>query len=86
MAQQLRTPDLDKQRVAMKKLSFLIGRWSGQAHVQRMIEGIGRTVSDNQLVLQAMGIISYDDEAETYRMRAFTSWRARSSCWTMARA
>ena len=35
MAQQLRTPDLDKQRVAMKKLSFLIGRWSGQAHVQR---------------------------------------------------
>lgn len=71
MAQQLRTPDLDKQRAAMKKLSFLIGRWSGQAHLQRglgepallmqteeaqykldglvlMIEGIGRTVSDDE--------------------------------------
>jgi hypothetical protein len=35
MAQQLRTPDLDKQSVAMKKLSFLVGTWSGQAHVQR---------------------------------------------------
>ena len=40
-----------------------------------MIEGIGRTVSDNQPVLQALGIISYDDEPETYRMRAFNDGR-----------
>jgi hypothetical protein len=94
MAQQLRTPDLDKQRVAMKKLSFLVGRWSGQAHIQRgpgepvvlvqteeaqykldglvlLIEGIGRTVSDSKPVLQALAIISYDDDTETYHMRAF---------------
>ena len=98
MAQQLRTPDLDKQRVAMKKLSFLVGKWSGQAHLQRgpgepvalaqteeaqykldglvlTIEGIGRTVSDNKPVLQALAIISYDDDTETYRMRAFNDGR-----------
>ena len=28
-------PDLEKQRVAMRKLSFLTGSWSGEAHVQR---------------------------------------------------
>ena len=98
MAQQLRTPDLDKQRVAMKRLSFLIGRWSGQAHVQRgpgeplllmqreevqykldglvlMIEGIGRTANDNKPVLQALGMISFDDETGTYHMRAFNDGR-----------
>ena len=36
MAQQpLHQPDLAKQRAAMQKLSFLIGSWSGEAHVQR---------------------------------------------------
>jgi hypothetical protein len=36
MAQQpLHQPDLEKQRVAMKKLSFLTGSWAGEAHVQR---------------------------------------------------
>lgn len=98
MAQQLRTPDLDKQRAAMKKLSFLIGRWSGQAHLQRglgepvllmqteeaqykldglllMIEGIGRTVGESEPVLQALAIISYDDDTETYYIRAFNDGR-----------
>ena len=32
-----------------------------------MIEGIGRTISDGQPVLQVLGIISYDDESGTYR-------------------
>ncbi len=32
-----------------------------------MSEGIGRTISDGQPVLQALGIISYDDESGTYR-------------------
>jgi hypothetical protein len=98
MTQQLRIPDLAKQHEAMKKLSFLVGKWSGQAHVHRgpgepvmllqteqaqykldglvlMIEGIGRTVSDNQPVLQALGIISYDDDTERYHMRAFNDGR-----------
>lgn len=39
------------------------------------IEGIGRNEPDNSPVLQALGIISYDDETHTYRMRAFNDGR-----------
>jgi len=39
------------------------------------IEGIGRTKSDNRPILQALGIISFDDETGTYRMRAFNDGR-----------
>lgn len=39
-----------------------------------MIEGIGRTKS-GQPVLQALGLISYDDETHTYHMRAFNDGR-----------
>jgi hypothetical protein len=36
MAQQsFHQPDLTKQREAMRKLDFLIGSWSGEAHLQR---------------------------------------------------
>jgi hypothetical protein len=40
-----------------------------------VIEGAGRTKSNGQPVLQAFGIISYDDETATYRMRAFNDGR-----------
>jgi len=40
-----------------------------------VIEGIGRAKSDGQPVLQALGIISYDEENKTYRMRAFNDGR-----------
>ena len=40
-----------------------------------VIEGVGRTKSAGQLVLQAFGIISYDDESGTYCMRAFNDGR-----------
>src|SRR6266404_386270 len=40
-----------------------------------VIEGVGRTKSAAQPLLQAFGIISYDDEAETYRLRAFNDGR-----------
>jgi hypothetical protein len=40
-----------------------------------MIEGVGRAKSGGQPVLQALGIISYDDESEAYRMRAFNDGR-----------
>jgi len=40
-----------------------------------MIEGIGRKESDGQPVLQALGVISYDDETKTYYMRAFNDGR-----------
>jgi hypothetical protein len=39
------------------------------------IEGIGRTKPDNTPVLQALGIISFDDETGTYCMRAFNDGR-----------
>ncbi|PYT81234.1 MAG: hypothetical protein DMG40_10275 [Acidobacteria bacterium] len=39
------------------------------------IEGIGRSKTDNKPVLQALGIISFDDEADTYHMRAFNDGR-----------
>lgn len=39
------------------------------------IEGIGRTKADSKPALQALGIVSYDDENGTYRMRAFNDGR-----------
>ena len=39
------------------------------------IEGIGRTKLDNKPVLQALGIISFDDETGVYHMRAFNDGR-----------
>ena len=39
------------------------------------IEGIGRTKLDSKPVLQALGIISFDDETRTYHMRAFNDGR-----------
>jgi len=82
----------------MKKLSFLIGKWSGEARILRgsgdtleliqteeaqyrlgglvlMIEGIGRSKSDGKAVLQALGIVSYDDDAAAYRLRAYNDGR-----------
>jgi hypothetical protein len=98
MAQTPRTPDVEAQRAAMKKLGFLVGEWSGEASALRgpgqfveltqtesaqfkldglvlVIEGVGRTKADGKLSLRALGLISFDDEAETYRMRAFNDGR-----------
>jgi muconolactone delta-isomerase len=98
MAQQPRVPNTELQRTAMKKLSFLMGKWSGEVRLFRgstepvemlqmekaeykldslllTIEGTGRNKSDGKLGLQAFGIVSYDDEAGTYRMRAFNDGR-----------
>jgi hypothetical protein len=36
-----RTPDLDAQRAAMKKLEFLVGKWAGEV---RMLRGPGEPV------------------------------------------
>jgi hypothetical protein len=97
MTEPLRVPDLEAQRSAMKKLSFLVGTWVGEAHVLRgpgqivqlvqteearykldglilVIEGVGRT-SEGAAVLQAFGVISYEDERNSYRMRAFNDGR-----------
>jgi hypothetical protein len=98
MAQPPPAPNIEAQRAAMKKLSFLIGKWSGSARLLRgpgeplelfqteeahykldglilMIEGIGRSKSDGKVALQALGIVSYDDKAGAYRMRAYNDGR-----------
>jgi hypothetical protein len=98
MAQIPRNPDLEAQRLAMKKLDFLVGSWLGEARVAHVagentelmqteeakykldglilvIEGVGRAQSSGAPMLQAFGIISYDDEIQTYRMRAFNDGR-----------
>src|SRR5947207_10542567 len=98
MAQMPRTPDLEAQRTAMKRLGFLVGEWSGEASVLRgpgefvelaqtesaqfkldglvlLIEGVGRSKSDGKLALQALGLVSFDDETGTYHMRAFNDGR-----------
>jgi Protein of unknown function (DUF1579) len=40
-----------------------------------MVEGVGKSKSDGKATLQAFGIISYDDAAGVYRMRAFNDGR-----------
>jgi hypothetical protein len=98
MSQLPRVPDLEAQRETMKKLAFLIGKWSGEARLLRgpnesvellqteeaqykldglilTIEGVGRTKPGGQPLLQAFGIVSYDDESGTYRFRAFNDGR-----------
>ena len=68
-ARLLRVPgewmDLHQSEEAQYKLDGLI----------LVIEGVGRTKSDGRLVLQAFGVISFDDETATYRMRAFNDGR-----------
>jgi hypothetical protein len=57
--------DLHQSEEAQYKLDGLI----------LVIEGVGRTKSDEQSVLQALGVISFDDETATYRIRAFNDGR-----------
>ena len=40
-----------------------------------VIEGVGRTKPEGKPVLQALGIISYDDVSSRYHMRAFNDGR-----------
>jgi hypothetical protein len=98
MTQPPRVPDTESQRTAMKKLSFLVGEWAGEARILPsggeslellqteeaefkldglilMIEGIGCNKANGKRALQALGLISYDDEAGTYHMRAFNDGR-----------
>jgi len=40
-----------------------------------IIEGSGRTKADGKIALQAFAVVSYDDEAGAYRMRAYNDGR-----------
>ena len=57
--------DLQQSEEAQYKLDGLL----------LVIEGVGRTKSDGRCVLQALGVISFDDETATYRIRAFNDGR-----------
>jgi len=57
--------ELIQTEVAQYKLNALI----------LTIDGVGRTKSDGKPSLQALGVISYDDETKTYHMRAFNDGR-----------
>jgi hypothetical protein len=99
MTQLPRVPDAEVQRAAMRKLSFLVGKWTGEARILRgvgeslelvqteeaefklnglilVIEGTGRNTADGKAALQALGMISFDDESGTYHMRAYNDGRS----------
>jgi hypothetical protein len=40
-----------------------------------MIEGIGCNKTDGKVTLQALGVVSYDDETGTYHMRTYNDGR-----------
>jgi hypothetical protein len=40
-----------------------------------LIEGVGRSQADGKPLLQALGVVSYDDASGTYTMRAFNDGR-----------
>jgi hypothetical protein len=40
-----------------------------------VIEGIGKTKAEGKVALEALGIVSYDDETGTYRMHAYNDGR-----------
>jgi hypothetical protein len=105
-AQQPRTPNVEAQRAAMKKLDFLLGKWSGEARVIRpgepldliqtedvqyklddlllQVEGTGTKKADGAVAFRALAIISYDDAASQYRIRAFTEGRFVDAELTLA--
>jgi hypothetical protein len=57
--------DLNQSEEAQYKLDGLI----------LVIEGVGRRKSDGYSLLQAVGVISFDDETASYRIRAFNEGR-----------
>ena len=86
MTQPLRMPDAESQRAAMKKLSFLIGRWAGEA---RILRGPGEIVELNQqeeaqykldgLILTIEGIgCSKGDGKAAHQALAFISYDDQS--------
>jgi len=49
-----------------------------------LIEGVGRNKADGEVVLQALGIVSYDDETLTFHMRAYNDGRYLETAVEMA--
>lgn len=68
-ARVLRGPGESVELVQTEEAQFKLGGLLLQ------IEGVGRRKPDGEPLLQALAIISYDDENATYRMRAFNDGR-----------
>src|SRR5215469_8559459 len=49
--------------------------WSKLGGLILVIEGVGGTKSEGAPIFQAVGVISFEDESKTYRMRAFNDGR-----------
>ena len=72
---------VDAQREAMRKLSFLAGRWTGPKQTEQveykldglvlLIEGMS-TDSDGKSSFGALATVSYDETAHVYRFRAYS--------------
>lgn len=95
-------PDKAAQIEAMKKLSFLAGKWEGEATVRMgpgepvkvkqtedvqyrlggtilLVEGTGHSAATGAQVFNALGVISYDEVAKAYKIRAYTEGRIADS-------
>lgn len=58
MAQEApRQPDLEKQRVAMRKLNFLTGSWSGEAHVHRGPDSLATLTQTENVEYKLGGLV-----------------------------
>lgn len=64
-----RAPDSSVDLIQTEQVAFKIDG------LVLAIEGLGRSETDGKAVLQALGLISYDDEHGVYRMRAFNDGR-----------
>ncbi len=65
----LRGPDLFAEMAQTESAEFKLDG------LVLMIEGVGRAKTDGKVLLQALGLISFDDEEGTYKMRAFNDGR-----------
>jgi hypothetical protein len=65
----LRGPDQYAELIQTEQAQYRLGG------LLLLIEGVGRSKADDTPVLQALGLISYDDATDTYRMRAFNDGR-----------
>ena len=57
LAQPARAPNVEAQRTAMKKLDFLVGKWSGEARVQRRPEEVLELIQTEDAQYKLDGLV-----------------------------
>src|SRR5262249_16668202 len=91
LAQPSRAPDVDGQRAAMKKLDFLVGKWSGEARVE-LRPGEARELTQSEeaqykldglvLLIEGTGRNKSDGKA-VFRALATVSWDEETGAYRM---